>query len=75
MPILLHQVDPNRPSESWYNTPTSCKTRSRDPLVFDSREAAEIVASIPGYGLCPRCWPPSKPNHHCHEPDHPDRRC
>ena len=45
--ILLHAIEAQV---------TVCKTRSKAPLVFDSREAAEHVAFITGYRLCPRCY-------------------
>lgn len=58
--VALHKLDPTRPPKNHGTTqPTMCRTRSREPLVFDQRNAAEVVArAIPdGYRLCGKCWP------------------
>ena len=42
--VRLHKID------------SVCSRKRPDSLVFDSRRAAEVVATVPGYELCPRCW-------------------
>ena len=57
--IALHKLDQTRPHNGKQDVqPTVCRTRSRDPLVFDQRRAAEILAETisGGYHLCKPCW-------------------
>ena len=55
----LNQLDASRPfNEAKQVQPTICRTGSKDPLVFDQRRAAMVLAAtIPeGYRLCGKCW-------------------
>lgn len=55
----LHRLDASRPfNEKRQVQPTICRTRSKDPLVFDQKNAARVLADIipGGYRLCGRCW-------------------
>ena len=58
-PTALHRLDKSRPfSRKRQAQPTICRTGSKDPLVFDQKNAARMMAdSIPDeYQLCGKCW-------------------